>query len=40
MAGVTIGPRDIHAFAGLHMNLYAYWLSSGIEWNGHELLRI
>lgn len=35
MAGVAIGPRDVHARAGLHMNFYAGGFSAGIKRNRH-----
>src|SRR5579859_1710596 len=37
MAGVPIGPRNIHTRAGLNVDLYINRLFSRIQWCGHSL---
>lgn len=40
MAGVAIGPDNIHTCAGLDVNLYFFGLFSWIEWCRHKKLSV
>src|SRR6266481_6180822 len=37
---VSVRPGDVNAGAAGYVNLYAGWLFAGIDWNGHDWLKV